>query len=464
VRLGLDFKATLWEDKTHKSPERRQVERHMRICLAATAGFRSQVTISPSEPLLAEASWMLMRQRLGPKEAPQALLTHIDKSYLNAGDRGEVVAALILMLARDEAIQIRKEGQKPDPGGELPKGVSYEDLKYDGVAKGRIVTMLEFIDALVPPKSQLDVRRMKPHYWSEADLQEKSLESAFTKAHIYFNHFIKVHDFKMVQRKYLWRLICRGAAVICANNQRGVDIIIPVLMGTVLHPKFVTAIFVQVKNDRSYTNKVVDSLFTAMDPCEVKLFTEKAKPPPPRPPVLRIVLALASEKSAVKGPTFGTRSSSRIKNTSDFTAYDLWIAGVSSESFGVIPDTNTQEQYRLLLDRTRNVFNGYDMLIKHWGITEKEVIIQSRRMLHAGASSGDGHFQNYIDNPKKPISTTGYDNQEFYVDEPTNTGDDVVRGQEANTGTDSEEANTGTDSEEANTGTDSEGEMNVDNT
>jgi hypothetical protein len=267
------------------------------------------------------------------------------------------------MLARDEAIRSRKLDGKPNPGGALPKGVSSEDLKYDGVAEGRIVTMLEFIDALVPPKSRPGVRRRRPHYCSEGHSPKLSLENAFTKAHIYFNHFIKVHDFKMVEREYLWRFICRGAAIICANNQRGVDIVIPVLMGTVLHPKFVTAIFVQVKNDRTYTDDISDLLLTDMDPFEVKLFTENdAKAP--LPPVLRIVLALASERSAVKGPTLGTQSPPHGGQADKFTAYDLWIAGVSSKSFGVIPDTSTQEQYRLLLDRTRNVFIGYDMVIK----------------------------------------------------------------------------------------------------
>jgi len=130
--------------------------------------------------------------------------------------------------------------------------------------------------------------------------------------------------------------------------------------------------------------------------------------------------------------SFGTRSSPCIEKEVDFTAYDLWIAGVSSESFGVIPDTNTQKQYRVLLDRTRNVFNGYDMSIKRWAMEEMDVIIESRRMLHAGASLGDGHFQNYIDdtNLKKTIPTTGYNRQEFFVEEPTNTSDDVVMGEE----------------------------------
>jgi hypothetical protein len=60
----------------------------MRLCLAATEGFYNMVTISPSEPLLAEASWRVMQRSLGPKEAPRALLSHIEESYLNAGDRG----------------------------------------------------------------------------------------------------------------------------------------------------------------------------------------------------------------------------------------------------------------------------------------------------------------------------------------------------------------------------------------
>jgi hypothetical protein len=36
IRLGLDFRATSWSER---QAEREQVERHMRLCLAATLGF-----------------------------------------------------------------------------------------------------------------------------------------------------------------------------------------------------------------------------------------------------------------------------------------------------------------------------------------------------------------------------------------------------------------------------------------
>ena len=166
----------------------------------------------------------------------------------------------------------------------------------------------------------------------------------------------------MVNREYLWCLICRGAAIICADNQHGIDIIIPVLMEKLLHPQFVTAIFVQVKNDRHYRTKVDTPLFTSMDPFKVEFFSKADAEAPALPPILRIVLALASEEPLVAAPIVGERKSPRLKGMSNFTAYDLWIAGVSSQSFGVIPEDNdTHDQYRLLLDRTWSVFGGYSV-------------------------------------------------------------------------------------------------------
>ena len=430
MRLGLDFRPASWLDR---AAERKQVESHMRICLDATEGFRSMVTLSPSEPLLAEASWKVMKEKLGPKEAPAALLSHITNSYLSPGDRGEVIAALLLLLARDGAIQARKAGD-PTPGGGSPTDIS-EDYKYDGVTKGRIVTVLEFTDALVPPESRSFVRKRKPSACSPDYPSSTDLASAFDNAHIYFNHFIRVNNYKVVNRKFLWCLICRGAAVICATNQRGIDILIPVLMGTILDPRFVTAIFVQVKNDGTYTRKPCTSLFTMMNPFKVGLFSN-SDGKDAVPPVLRIVLALASERSGVTGPGIPTRRSSRLAIKSGgtesnlptlpkdprrsprqatvqpieakptdapksltkakFTAYDLWIAGVSSRSFGVVPDVVTHDQYRALLDRSRNIFNAYGMLIKGSSKGKNKEHARIQHMLHAGASSEAEHFQNYI--------------------------------------------------------------------
>lgn len=101
VRLGVDFRGRNWEEQ---EPERAQVERHMRLCLTADSTFSTVVTIAPSEPLLAEAAFLLSTDKNIKKTSlPNALLAHIDSSYLAMGDRGELVAALLVLLARDAA-------------------------------------------------------------------------------------------------------------------------------------------------------------------------------------------------------------------------------------------------------------------------------------------------------------------------------------------------------------------------
>ena len=112
-----------------------------------------------------------------------------------------------------------------------------------------------------------------PTCCSSHHLLPTTLVSAFCKGHIYFNHFIKVHDFQMVECGNLCRLFCHGAAVICANNQHSVDILIPVLMGTILRPEFMTGASFQVKNDGSFTDNVTIALFTLMNPFHVGLFS-----------------------------------------------------------------------------------------------------------------------------------------------------------------------------------------------
>ena len=405
VRLGLDFKATSWLDR---DAERVQVERHMRLCLRATDGFRTMVTISPSEPLLAEASWEIMRKWLSRTEAPKALLRHISDSYLNAGSRGEVVGALLLLLARDKAIQDRKI---PEP---LMENMSPADLKRDGLIKGRILTAIEFLDALLPTSSHTKIRKLKPIRYSHGYNLSTPLQRAFSKANIYFTHFIKVHDFEMVNREYLWGIFCRGAAIICANNQRGVDIIVPMLMGTILRPECITAILIQIKNDGSFTNNMYTPLFDMMDPLEVNLFSENdAKTQ--QPPILRIVFALASERSGVAVRVPGDCRSPRSP-VDKFTSYDFWIAGVSTESFGVIPDEQTSNLYRLLLDRTRNVFDGYNEEVAKAGDKPNKGRIHFRRMMHAAAAPSIDHFQNFV-NLDSGRTTGDYSARDYLSDD-----------------------------------------------
>jgi hypothetical protein len=57
----------------------------------------------------------------------------------------------------------------------------------------------------------------------------------------YNNHVLKVGDTDLINVRYLWRFISRGAMMICANNQRGDD---------ALSRDTVTAVPIQLKDIR----------------------------------------------------------------------------------------------------------------------------------------------------------------------------------------------------------------------
>ena len=98
VRFGLKFNV----DAVSRAVACTQVERHMRLCLSATAGFESLITTVGSEPLPAEAASKLFFTTLG--NPVRCLANNPDLNCVDRGRRGELVAALIVMLARDASL------------------------------------------------------------------------------------------------------------------------------------------------------------------------------------------------------------------------------------------------------------------------------------------------------------------------------------------------------------------------
>lgn len=76
----------------------------------------------------------------------------------------------------------------------------------------------------------------------------------------------------VLMQAYLLLAISRGAAIIRANGHVGIDIVVPVLIGTSLKKENVTAILVQVRNSRHYGAKIKQPVFANMDPYLCGLF------------------------------------------------------------------------------------------------------------------------------------------------------------------------------------------------
>ncbi|KAI0806787.1 hypothetical protein C8Q74DRAFT_1362378 [Fomes fomentarius] len=336
----------------HSSVERELVARHLRILLYASTGFNQTITTCPSEPLLAEAACdASVDQRWSdgrpvPLHATQsgpisALLYHLQRSYLDIGTRGDVLAVMLLLDARDRATTY------PLPTGIQHCGDTVGDvdaLKYDGVEKRRIVTLPLFLKALIGDLYTATCLDSLPATYRTAAEADTPLAIAFKDCSLYFNHFIKPTHFpEVVSRAYLRLAISRGAAIICGDGETGIDVLIPCLHGTELVEERVSAILVQVKNSSVFAADIKSSCFVAMDPFECGVFDADDSEPLP---IVRMVFALASEESAVRIPPAADRQSS---SPSSFTAYDIWCAGLTEETFGVIQNDTERMHAQALL-------------------------------------------------------------------------------------------------------------------
>jgi len=76
-----------------------QIKSHMWLCTVITNGFKILLTTVGSEPLLAEAATQAMATI---KTSPVKLLSnYLGTNCISVGERGELVAALLVMRARD---------------------------------------------------------------------------------------------------------------------------------------------------------------------------------------------------------------------------------------------------------------------------------------------------------------------------------------------------------------------------
>jgi hypothetical protein len=71
VRIPLEFSG-----RDLRSIERTLVEKHLRVCLQVDPGFQTATTVAPSEPLLAEASYLLMSDPVF--DLPGCLLSELE--------------------------------------------------------------------------------------------------------------------------------------------------------------------------------------------------------------------------------------------------------------------------------------------------------------------------------------------------------------------------------------------------
>ena len=250
---------------------------YMHLCLDISEDRECIITSMPSEPVLAEAAARIMNDsNVNLTELINQLSSALKKGVVEAGYRGELAARLLLLKAWDDC------NKKKHPNG--------TDVGND---YSHFVTMNEFLKSLLTDNVY---RRIENHL----EEQVKFTGTKFGEAYIKFTHFINITY--TPDRKSLCDALIRGTAFSCKRNQRGVDIIIPIYIGT-LHEKLskdhISYVLIQVKN-WSTDNKGDDyplSATASLSPAYIGI--EEL----PHMPFLSLYLQLGATKEFIDVPT-----------------------------------------------------------------------------------------------------------------------------------------------------------------
>lgn len=224
IRLLLEFEPRR-DDARQK--ESALVAGHMRCCFLIPKHRRYLRSGTPSEPVLAEAAARIMNDTSYGSPV-ENLKRFLQNGLISKGERGEVVARLLLTLAHDQA---------------LPSGLPSASPRYS-----RPVPVLDFLKNLINLKYWDGVRQSRP----ANVIGGQTLEEAFKDARLNFTHFVKARDPKIISDEIAWMGLARGMAFVCAYGGEAIDLVIPILLwGEHLNRWVVSAIFFQFKNRAS---------------------------------------------------------------------------------------------------------------------------------------------------------------------------------------------------------------------
>ncbi|KAI9566872.1 hypothetical protein HD554DRAFT_2174033 [Boletus coccyginus] len=341
-RLPIEFLSSSYSSSL-ADPQTVQVRSHLRVVLRVVDNLETMITTTPSEPILSEAAyWVMHARRLKPATALKRILGRFS---VNRGDRGELLVMLLFTIARDNAV---------GPPAEF--GVPQSGFRWCSVRA--------FLSSLFVESA-----------WTDAvGDRQPVMEKVLGDGKLYFNHFVKVHEHKMLNTKYITRLMTRGAAILCANGQKGVDLVIPFTHGG-LTAEDLGVILVQVKNDQTYTADPKSGKFKAMS---IKGLSNI--------PTLRLFFALAAKRDCLT-----------VVNTpcSPSDTFDFWIAGLSS---GILRPIEAEGDvvWKGLLDAS---YGWKEIYVEHGrGVKEKEnreKLTNIRMSMYPGGATPDAHWRSW---------------------------------------------------------------------
>jgi hypothetical protein len=223
-----------------------------------------------------------------------ALLTEFRQPDIERGPRGEAIMMFMVTIASDMT-------------AELGKPFLVTDFMKSLFGKPSIDPEVDDFMQALPSAIHPKVR---------SKYRASPFNKTFANSKMYFNHFVQVADYQVVSRDYLWRMILRGAAVICANNRAGVDFIIPFCYSDEkLGRSSVGGMFWQIKTDARFGALPHPHLFDTMDPYKLGTYNEQDEDAVTGGlPIIRVVATLASKVPLLRNFLYNDTRNFKVKD------------------------------------------------------------------------------------------------------------------------------------------------------
>jgi hypothetical protein len=230
-RLALDFDTPSCSGSKRRNAEKNQmaqVEKHMRVCLGIKEGFETIVTVAASEPILVKAAATVMQHK--DFSSCRALREILKWPGMSKGDRGELIVANITIDTLD--------------------GLAFKD----GNIPSFVIKTTSYFEALFSQNLyKKNIQNAKPSKLRD-ESDDKTFGETFKDSYLYVTHFIKVYDYSVLTDGFIMALAARGVAILCADNQAGVDMILLVVYKDKdLKRTNMTVIMIQSKNNIKFS-------------------------------------------------------------------------------------------------------------------------------------------------------------------------------------------------------------------
>lgn len=296
----------------------------MRLAYSVPAHREYMASGYSSEPILAEAA-----ASLWDSSVVNHLAQYASCGLISKGERGELVARLLLLLAYDAAVARQYQ--------EVCKG----DPEYAILMRHTVhIPLRIFIEELFGPNSRAIMA-------SYADVGSTTFGDAFERAYVRFTHFGRAEDASFTSTEGAFRSILRSMAIQCHATQKSIDIVIPIVMeDSALEESVMSGILISVKDRGKRCTKAA----AGIDASELSFFAEEQElygTTSYGRPYIAILMELGvqggssslrlQESPSRKSPRQDNNAGGMIQNP----CYFLHAMGCSSDLYKVVANPDT---------------------------------------------------------------------------------------------------------------------------